>query len=240
MTLLNFRLGYHTLIEIISILTLLYAILFVNVDTTWWIFSLVVSFILSVYGMSISYHHMICHKTFKFPRFIEIILIWIGFQSTLHPPRSWALAHYAHHVYVDTENDPHTPRKGIKTLLFWNHRVTLYNRKHILIFKDLFKDKYINFLETAIGYWITILSFPILAFIVAGTNGLLFLWMIPNAYMIITSLVFTYAHNKLGAYDSFWLSIFSFGDGNHKKHHDEWNYIGKFHVLCANLIGNKK
>jgi len=190
--------------------------------------------------MSIAYHHGVCHKTFTFSRPVEIVLMWLGTWATLHPPRSWAIAHHAHHLYVDTEHDPHSPKyKGWKVWFFYNHRVTKYDIKNLLIFKKLFKDKMASWMETTVGFWTVILSYPLLAFLIGGWNGLLFLWLIPNAYMITTSLVFTMAHDDYGATKSPLLAMFSFGDGDHKKHHEQWNFVGNFHIFCANLIGNK-
>jgi fatty-acid desaturase len=237
---MEYRLFYHTAMQFISFAGLLYALIFQPGSMWWWLASAVVCFVLAVYGMSIAYHHGVCHRTFKFSRPIELLMYWIGMQATLHPPRSWALAHYAHHVYVDTEHDPHSPQhKGWKVLFFWNHRVTKYERKHALVFKNLFKDKVVDWLETPAGYWSVILSLPVLAFAVAGINGLLFIWLIPNAYMIATSLVFTFAHDERGAIKSFWLDLFSFSDGDHKLHHEKWNRVSKFHIFCANLLGNR-
>jgi stearoyl-CoA desaturase (delta-9 desaturase) len=235
------RLFYHTAIQFVSFIGLLYAVFFAAAPLWWWGVSLVICFILAVYGMSIAYHHGVCHGTFRFSRPIQLLLYWVGMQATLHPPRSWAIAHYAHHVYVDTEHDPHSPKhKGWKIWFFWNHIVTKYERKHALVFKELFRDKAVDWLETPIGYWTVILSLPLLAFMMAGVNGLVFMWLIPNAYMIATSLVFTFAHDdKTGAVKSPWLHMFSFGDGDHKQHHDKWNHVGKLHVFCANLIGNR-
>lgn len=237
---MKYRLLYHTSIQFVSFIGLLYAVFFTSASLWWWFVSLAVCFTFAVYGMSIAYHHGVCHGTFKFSRPVQLLLYWIGMQATLHPPRSWAIAHHAHHVYVDTEHDPHSPKyKGWKIWFFWNHKVSKYERKYALMFKSLFRDKAVDWLETPTGYWTTILSLPAMAFGVAGVNGLLFLWLIPNAYMIATSLIFTFAHDDTGAIKSSWLHLFSFGDGDHKQHHSKWNHVGKFHVFCANLIGNR-
>lgn len=223
-----------------SLFALLYSILFVDVNIGWWISAACICFILSVFGSSVGYHHTICHKTFTFSRPIEIILMWLGTLATLHPPRSWAITHYIHHMYTDTEDDPHSPtHKRWKVWFFYNHRVTKYNMRDLLLFKNLFKDKVVIWMESEIGYWTVILSFPLLAFLVGGMTGLLFLWLIPNAFMIASSLAFVMAHDNNSGVKSNILSLLSFGDGEHDKHHEQWNFVCKFHIFCANLIGNK-
>jgi len=233
---------YNTLMQYLPIPILVWAVLYSNAGWGWWITSLVVSFILTVYGHIIAFHHTFCHRTFKFNRVIEIILMYIGTCSTLVSPIVWCSAHGAHHKYPDTELDPHSPKHhGWKIFFFMNHipkKPDFFGCKHLL------KDKAHLWFNSDIGYWTTVLTYPLISYLLFGLYGLVFIWAIPTFYVMLEALFSLFAHrgetNEAGhkARDNdLLLFLVTFGDGNHKSHHKNWNYIGKFHRFCALLIG---
>lgn len=237
------RLIYHTAMQYLPIVAVWWALFISGAGIGWWIASAVVIFVLNVYGFGIAFHHTFSHRTFTFNRPIEIALMYIGTCATLVAPLTWAVTHMAHHRYVDTEDDPHAPSTlGWKILFFINHVPKKYSA---LSCRHLIKDKAHLWFDSHIGYWTTVLSFPLLCFLVGGLYGLVFLWAIPTFYLLLTGMIFALAHygetNEFGhkARDSWVLSLFSFGDGNHLKHHSEWNYTGWFHRKCALLIGRE-
>ena len=237
------RLIYHTSMQYLPLIALWWAIFVSGAGIGWWIACAVIIFILNVYGFGIAFHHTFSHRTFIFKRPIEIALMYIGTCATLVAPLTWAVAHASHHRYVDTEDDPHAPSVlGWKILFFINH---IPKRHNVLTCRHLVKDKIHLWFDSHVGYWITVLSFPLLCFLLGGIYGLVFIWAIPTFYVLLTGVVFSLAHygdtNEFGhkARDSWILGLFSFGDGNHLKHHTEWNYTGWFHRKCALLIGKE-
>lgn len=229
--------------QYLPLVALWWAIFVSGASFWWWIACALTIFILNVYGFGIAFHHTFSHRTFTFSRPIEIALMYIGTCATLVSPITWAVAHMAHHRYVDTESDPHAPSfLGWKVFFFINH---VPKKSSVLPCRHLIKDKAHLWFESHMGYWITVLSFPLLCFLIGGIYGLVFIWAIPTLYLLLTGTVFALAHygetNEFGhkARDSWILSIFSFGDGNHLKHHTEWSYTGWFHRKCALLIGRE-
>ncbi|GJR98725.1 fatty acid desaturase, type 1 protein [Tanacetum coccineum] len=62
-------------------------------------------------GVTIGYHRLLTHKSFKIPKWLEYIIVYCGAQSGEGEPIYWVSVHKNHHKYVDTEKDPHTPPK---------------------------------------------------------------------------------------------------------------------------------
>ena len=242
-TLFDLRGYYNTSMQYLLIIPLIWAIFFSAAPITWWIVCLFMAFMLNVYGFGIGFHHTFSHKTFKFNRYIEILIMYLGTCATLTSPLSWAIAHDSHHRYVDKDGDPHSPSiLGWKVLFFHNHKT---KRPNFLTSRSLFKDKVHIWFDSHIGYWTVVLSLPIISFLLFGIYGLVFIWAIPTFYALLTGVVFALAHsgeiNEYGhrAKNSWILNLFSFGDGNHKLHHSNWSYTGKFHEWCALLVGKK-
>lgn len=237
------RLIYHTTMQYLPLVLLWWAIFYSQVGIWWWIACAITIFIMNVYGFGIAFHHTFTHRTFKFNRPIEIALMYIGTCATLVSPITWTVAHNAHHKYVDKDGDPHAPSVlGWKILFFLNHDT---KKPNIASCRHLLKDKIHLWFHSHKGYWTTVLSFPLICFLLLGFNGLVFIWAIPTFYLLLTGIVFALSHNgetnEFGhkATNSWILSIFSFGDGNHLKHHTQWNYTGWFHKKCALLIGKE-
>jgi stearoyl-CoA desaturase (delta-9 desaturase) len=212
----------------------------VSSSIMWWIVSVIFIFILTVYGFSIGQHHTFAHKTFKFSKTIETALIYVATCATLVSPITWTMAHFAHHKFVDTIDDPHSPKHlGWKLLFYYNHNT---RNPSLLPVRHLLKNKIQLWVDSNIGYWTTVLSFPIICFLIGGINGLLFAWAFPMFYILWTGIIFTLSHfgedNEHGnkSKNNFLLTVFSFGDGDHKTHHLDWAHVSKFHANCAKII----
>ena len=65
-------------------------------------------------GVTIGYHRLLSHRSFKCPKFVEYFWVLAGYLAFEGSPIWWATMHRAHHRYVDTERDPHTPKRGLK------------------------------------------------------------------------------------------------------------------------------
>ncbi len=65
-----------------------------------------------ILGISIGYHRLLAHRSFKCPKFIEYFFVMSGYLAFESSPIWWATLHRAHHRYADTELDPHSPRYG--------------------------------------------------------------------------------------------------------------------------------
>lgn len=71
-----------------------------------------VFYVWHILGVSIGYHRLLAHRSFRCPKLIEYFFVAGGYFAFESSPIWWATVHRAHHRYVDTALDPHSPRFG--------------------------------------------------------------------------------------------------------------------------------
>ncbi|XP_022998683.1 palmitoyl-monogalactosyldiacylglycerol delta-7 desaturase, chloroplastic-like [Cucurbita maxima] len=67
-----------------------------------------------LFGLTLSYHRHLSHKSFKLPKWLEYTFAYIGVLTLQGDPIDWVSTHRYHHQFVDTDRDPHSPKQG-----FW-------------------------------------------------------------------------------------------------------------------------
>ncbi|XP_008454222.2 palmitoyl-monogalactosyldiacylglycerol delta-7 desaturase, chloroplastic-like [Cucumis melo] len=79
--------------------------------------------ITGLFGMTISYHRNLAHKSFQLPKWLEYLFAYCGVHALQGDPIDWVSTHRCHHQFVDTEKDPHSPING-----FWiSHMMWLFD-----------------------------------------------------------------------------------------------------------------
>lgn len=173
----NYEKTYSLLVIITPILVTLYSIATKMVFQIH--FATLILFIIcycaTVLGVTLGFHRMLTHRSFKANRVTKIILVSLGCMSYEGPPIFWIAAHRRHHKYTDEEYDPHSPlNQNSKWIgLFhahigwmWSHQ--LEDWRHYG--SDLLADKDVHFLNQ---YYIFI---ALLGLILPGViNGLIYL-----------------------------------------------------------------
>jgi fatty-acid desaturase len=103
-------------------------------------------------GITIGYHRLLTHRSFKTPKWVEHIIAIMGICCMEDTPARWVTIHRIHHVHSDEIPDPHSPRVS----LFWSHVGWLMyiNREAYSVAslekfsKDLLRDPFYMRLET--------------------------------------------------------------------------------------------
>lgn len=113
-------------------------------------------FLLSVHvfgqGITIGYHRLLTHRSFKTPIWVERVFAILGICSMEDTPARWVTVHRLHHVHSDEVPDPHSPRVSF----WWSHMGWLMylNRQTQSVAglekfsKDLLRDPFYMRLET--------------------------------------------------------------------------------------------
>ncbi len=72
-----------------------------------------------VFGASITigYHRLLTHRSFKTPKWFEHCLATIGICCMQDTPARWVAIHRIHHVHSDEQSDPHSPFVSF----WWSH-----------------------------------------------------------------------------------------------------------------------
>lgn len=106
-------------------------------------------------GITIGYHRLLTHRSFKTPRWVEHCFALLGICCLQDTPARWVATHRIHHNNSDEQPDPHTPLVNF----LWGHFgwLMVQNRQTQSIeglekfSRDLLKDPFYMFLER--HYW---------------------------------------------------------------------------------------
>jgi stearoyl-CoA desaturase (delta-9 desaturase) len=154
------------------------------------------------------------------PKWVEKILTVLTIPMISGSPLGWVLVHRIHHINEDTENDPHSPL--FKSTL-WIHLMSItYLPKTIRPVTDLLKDKF----QTKFHRVYVILCVVWLSslFIILSVDHFALLVALPSTLTWhLGSSINSFGHSKklLGPINSPILSMFTFGEGSHKNHHND-------------------
>ncbi|GLW92840.1 stearoyl-CoA desaturase [Actinokineospora globicatena] len=66
-------------------------------------------FYFSGLGVTVGYHRLFTHGSFKAKRPLKIVLAVMGSMAVQSPPTTWVADHRRHHAFSDREGDPHSP-----------------------------------------------------------------------------------------------------------------------------------
>lgn len=72
--------------------------------------SLIMHYLVAVFGISITYHRSISHNSVQLPRWLEFIGLFLAGLSMQGSALSWSACHRQHHRYQGQEKDPHSPK----------------------------------------------------------------------------------------------------------------------------------
>ncbi len=181
-------------------------------------------------GISMGYHRLHTHRSYKVPLWIEYFFALCGTLTLEGGPIFWVATHRVHHQFSDLPGDPHSPRDGA----FWSHMgwilfgETNHNNTKMLskYAPDLAKHTFYRWLTS--WHWVPV------TFLAAGLlywGGLqMFLWGI--CFRIVFGLHATWAVNSAthmfgsrrfntrdDSRNTWWIAIISFGEGWHNNHH---------------------
>lgn len=189
------------------------------------------AFIFSGLGVTAGYHRYFSHKCFNTTPIVEIGLLAAGTLATVNSALSWSHDHRLHHRHVDQELDPYNYQKGF----FWAHIgwiMTDQIKYQPKMVQDLSKNKRVAWQHK--HYLILAILANIFSILTAGylCNDyfgatvfvfLLRLFCVHHATFAINS----FAHflgsqpfsKTTSAVNNWFVSLFTFGEGNHNYHH---------------------
>ena len=189
-------------------------------------------------GITIGYHRLISHRSFKCNKFVEYFFVAAGYLAMEGSPITWAVVHRAHHKQPDLINDPHGPGRG----WFYQYAGWMLDFKYkeeispISLTPDLLKDPFYKFLDQG-GHLYRAYA---LCFIICASTRLLLLattdisitlasvaaGIAAQQMPLILNVV---SHIPQLGYRSFttednssnvpWLAVLTMGEGWHNNHH---------------------
>jgi len=181
-------------------------------------------------GVTIGYHRLLTHRSFKTFKPIEYFLSWCGSLSLEGGPILWVATHRLHHQHSDEAEDPHSPKHGF----FWSHVLWTFTydpefdplEKHGRYAKDLLSDRGHVLIERFTPLSQIIVA--VLLFFWGGWPcvvwaGFLRLVYVYHITWLVNSASHTWGYQSYETGDEsrnlWWVAFFGFGEGWHNNHH---------------------
>ncbi|TDD82676.1 acyl-CoA desaturase [Actinomadura rubrisoli] len=200
---------------------------------------------ISIFGISVGYHRLLTHRSFKCRRALRIALALAGGLALEGPVSLWAAEHRRHHKYADRPGDPHSPwaygetgLAAVKGLLhaqvgwFYSAR-RRSDRRHWV--PDLLADRDIRMLDAA--YPATVVMSMALPAAVGGLwsmswagmwtalfwGGLVRYAVVHHVTWSVNSIAHSFGGRAFDTRDRStnvrWVALLTFGEGWHNWHH---------------------
>jgi len=207
--------------ELITVMQLLFPLavyLAIGAEWYWWVLSFVFYFFYCAVGNNLAMHRYFCHKQFELSKPIEYFFLWCSSMSTLGSPLSYAIPHLVHHKYPDTDQDPHGPLAGVKSLLYYFHR-HLPTDKFTLISRRIVElSKQYCWLHR--NYWYFVLANVAVLWAI-DFKVMLFCWLLPASFTLWAVSVAIYLQHwpKGSASNNRLYGWYGWGEGLHLNHH---------------------
>jgi stearoyl-CoA desaturase (delta-9 desaturase) len=181
-------------------------------------------------GISMGYHRLHTHRSYKVPLWLEYFFAVCGSLTLEGGPIFWVATHRRHHQYSDLPGDPHSPRDGA----FWSHvgwilfGDTNHNNTKLMskYAPDLAKHRFYVWLNDY--HWIPVTVTGLAMWAIGGLP--MMLW--GTFFRVVFGLHATWAVNSAthmwggrrfatrdDSRNTWWVAIISFGEGWHNNHH---------------------
>jgi stearoyl-CoA desaturase (delta-9 desaturase) len=207
---------------------------------------LAVMYALVGFGVTIGFHRMLTHRSFRTSKPVEYFFAAAGSMSVQGPVINWVADHRKHHAHTDEEGDPHSPHlhaaegvRGILTGLWHSHMGWLFEGQRTSARRfapDLRKDPLIRWVDKYFPLWALLgLVIPaVLGFALSGGSlfaaftafvwaGLVRVFLLHHATWSVNSICHMYGKRPFEtedeSRDNWAVAIVSLGEGWHHSHH---------------------
>ena len=188
-----------------------------------WLVSLVAWNFIGSIGISIGFHRLLSHQSFKSSCFFEKFASLIGCFATGGSTIAWVGSHRLHHMGSDQGTDPHSPsQKG-----FLRVYLHLWGKVYIprKLVRDLLKSRFHCFLHRY--YFHIVVSVAFTLYLIDPFIGI-FVYSIPSviafhAFGLINTLCHSLGDRNYDTNDSstnnWFVNLWTCGEGWHNNHH---------------------
>jgi stearoyl-CoA desaturase (delta-9 desaturase) len=197
-------------------------------------------------GITVGYHRLFTHRSFKTSRAVRALLAVLGSMAVEGPVIEWVATHRKHHRFSDHAGDPHSPHvdcdpgwRGAMRGLGHAHVGWMFRGKDMAnparYAKDLVADRDLRFISRAFPLWVLAgLAFPfglgvaLTGSIAGGLTGLLWggavrVFLLHHVTFSINSLCHFFGRRPFATDDQSrnlaWLAPLAFGEAWHNNHH---------------------
>jgi stearoyl-CoA desaturase (Delta-9 desaturase) len=205
-----------------------------------------VLYVLTGFGVTIGYHRLFTHRSFKTGPVLRAILAILGSAAIEGPVISWVADHRKHHAFTDVQGDPHSPHvdhgvgvRGALRGLVHAHIGWLFvhdqRGARDRYAPDLMADPVMRFVDRWFYVWAVggvAVAFG-LGWVLGGSleaaltallwGGAIRLMLLHHVTFSINSICHVFGRKRFETGDEsrnvFWLSLITFGESWHNNHH---------------------
>jgi sn-1 stearoyl-lipid 9-desaturase len=190
-------------------------------------------FLTGCIGITLCYHRLLSHRSFKVPKWFERVLATCGVLSMQGSPLEWVGHHRMHHAFSDTPKDPHDSSRGfLYSHLGWmlGTKEEFDSPEQLRKFaRDLAKDPYYRFLESRIVQFLLQALLGVALYFIGGIG--LVLWGIFLRMVVLYHCTWfvnsathmwgyrNYTDSGDDSRNTWWVALITFGEGWHNNHH---------------------
>jgi fatty-acid desaturase len=197
-----------------------------------------VSYLYHGLGITLGYHRLLSHRSFKVPVWFEYLLVSGAYLSLEGAPIFWVTTHRLHHRYSDHQGDPHSPKDGFwHAFLGWMSKplVKITDEDHRTVCPDLFRDPLYRFLhfdgkvQDGLMCLFSAIVFRLVIFLLLGPYALAGSLAGTALAFVSPLMVNSFCHIQRYGYRTFpiadqsrnvwFVALTSLGEGWHNNHH---------------------
>lgn len=189
-----------------------------------WGLALVVYFFTGCFGMTMTYHRLLSHRSWTAPVWFERMGVLMATVGLTGSAISWVAIHRKHHRFTDSEKDPHCPHHKGFIYCQWFSMFEKVDLKYVV---DLAKDSF--YLNQHRYYFLCNGVYATILFLIEP-RALVYAWLAPACILwnagssIVTfSHIFGRKDHQIAgnARNSWILGLFVWGEGWHNNHHSQ-------------------
>lgn len=180
-----------------------------------------------MFFVTAGYHRYFSHRSFKTSRAFQFVLAFLAMTSSQKGILWWAAHHRAHHLYSDTEEDIHSPRRRG----FWYSHVgwilaDRYDATDLARVRDLERFPELRWLNR--WFLVPPITLAVLLFLLGGWHTLVWGFFVSTVLLwhgsfMVNSLSHLFGRRRYDTDDtsrnSFLIALFTMGEGWHNNHH---------------------
>ena len=182
---------------------------------------------LTTIGITVGYHRMLSHRSFRAYPTVRFILLVFGSMALQGNSVEWAATHIKHHALADREGDPHSPLEGFfHAHVGWLFGGGLNDADPDTYCPHLLKDPVVTFVGRT--YWLWAALGLLVPSLIAGWPGLLWGGLVRMALQhhitwSVNSVCHIFGRREFATNDQSrneWIvGLLAFGEGWHNNHH---------------------
>jgi stearoyl-CoA desaturase (delta-9 desaturase) len=217
------NIGYFLLIHLAA----LFAFLPSNFSWSAIGLALVLHWVTGGLGITLGFHRLVSHRSFQTPKWLEYFFIFCGSLACQGGVLDWVGLHRMHHLYSDTEADPHDSNAGF----WWSHMGwllhTIPKRSEVPRFtKDIGDDPVYRFLQK--NFVLIQVAFGLLLYFLGGWPFVVWPIFVRLAVVFHCTWFVNSATHKFGyvsheshdhSKNCWWVALVTYGEGWHNNHH---------------------